>query len=315
MKTSFLSKLIIASRKSRLAIWQAEYVRKKIIELYPWCKVEILGITTKGDKIFEKVPLKINEKGLFTKELEMAIIKGKADLAVHSLKDIPMNLPSGFILCAILKREDPRDAFISNDYISLSTLPKNAVVGTNSLRRKVLIKSFFPSLIIKSLRGNIDTRLNKLDKGEYAAIILAAAGLKRLNLQKRIRMLFSPNQILPAPGQGAIAIEILDNRKELMEMLIPLNHYFSEQTVKAERAVSRNFNGSCKISLAAFAMVNNFNESEINLRAIITNPNGLKIITAEVNGPIDTPETVGLYAAELLKKKGAIEIIKSYEKK
>ncbi|MGB6056486.1 MAG: hydroxymethylbilane synthase, partial [Burkholderiaceae bacterium] len=205
MKTPYPSKLVIASRESRLAMWQAQHVRAHLTTLYPHCNIEILGMTTRGDQILDRTLSKVGGKGLFVKELEVALAEGRADLAVHSLKDVPMDLPDGFALAAVLEREDPRDAFVSNDYASLDALPDGAVVGTSSLRRQALIAARYPKLVIKPLRGNLDTRLAKLDRGEYAAIVLAAAGLKRLGLPERIRALIEPEHSLPAPGQGAMA--------------------------------------------------------------------------------------------------------------
>ena len=200
----FTGKLVIASRESRLAMWQAETVRAQLRELYPHSSVEILGMTTRGDQILDRTLSKVGGKGLFVKELEIAMLEGHAHLAVHSLKDVPMELPPEFELAAVLEREDARDAFVSNDYDSLADLPAGAVVGTSSLRRQALIAARFPHLVIQPLRGNLDTRLAKLDRGDYAAIILAAAGLKRLGLPQRIRSLLEPEQSLPAPGQGEI---------------------------------------------------------------------------------------------------------------
>src|SRR5438105_1225975 len=196
-------------------MWQAEHVRARLAELYPQCVIEILGMTTRGDQILDRTLSKVGGKGLFVKELEVAMAEGRADLAVHSLKDMPMELPQGFALAAVLEREDPRDAFVSNDYASLEALPAGAIVGTSSLRRQALIAARFPQLVIKPLRGNLDTRLGKLDRGEYAAIILAAAGLKRLGLAERIKAVIEPEQSLPAPGQGAMAIEVPAGRADL----------------------------------------------------------------------------------------------------
>ncbi|MBC7455979.1 MAG: hydroxymethylbilane synthase, partial [Massilia sp.] len=240
--------LIIASRESRLAMWQAEHVRAQLNVLYPQCAIEILGMTTRGDQILDRTLSKVGGKGLFVKELEVAMAEGRADLAVHSLKDVPMDLPEGFEMAAVLEREDPRDAFVSNHYASLDALPAGALVGTSSLRRQALIAARYPQLVIKPLRGNLDTRLGKLDRGEYAAIILAAAGLKRLGLATRIRALLDPEHSLPAPGQGAMAIEIVSGRLDidLRAVLAPLNHRASAQAVTAERTVSKVFGGSCQ---------------------------------------------------------------------
>jgi hydroxymethylbilane synthase len=290
LKYSPPTKLIIASRESRLAMWQAEHVRDRLAALYPTCEIEILGMTTRGDQILDRALSKVGGKGLFVKELEVAMAEGRADIAVHSLKDVPMDLPEGFSLAAILEREDPRDAFVSNDYSSLDELPEGAIVGTSSLRRQALIAARFPHLVIHPLRGNLDTRLRKLDQGEYAAIILAAAGLKRLGLPERIRAFLPSEQSLPAAGQGAMAIEIASNRPELMEWLAPLDHLPTSQAVSAERSVSKAFGGSCQIPLAAFATVSDGN---MFLRAMVATPDGLRVASAEVHGKADAYMELG----------------------
>ena len=300
------SALVIASRESRLAMWQSEHVRTRLLELYPRCRVDILGMTTRGDQILDRTLSKVGGKGLFVKELEVAIAEGRADLAVHSLKDMPMDLPSGFSLAAVLEREDPRDAFVSNDYASLEALPAGAVVGTSSLRRQALIAARFPHLMIQPLRGNLDTRLGKLDRGDYAAIILAAAGLKRLGLPQRIRAEISPELSLPAPGQGAMAIEIKSDRTDLAALLAPLNHAASAYAVQAERAVSRAFGGSCQIPLAAFALVDG---DQLFLRAMVATPDGTRMAHAEARGPIDLPEQLGQRVAALLQQQDAAAIL------
>ena len=287
-------------------MWQAEHVRDRLVALYPQCRVEILGMTTRGDQILDRALSKVGGKGLFVKELEVAMADGRADLAVHSLKDMPMELPPGFMLSTVLEREDPRDAFVSNDYPSLAGLPPGAVVGTSSLRRQALIAARFPALVVKPLRGNLDTRLAKLDRGEYAAIILAAAGLKRLGLPQRIRALIEPEQSLPAPGQGAMTIEILSSRTDLQQMLAPLNHIDSLRAVTAERTLSRHFGGSCQIPLAAFATIDG---ATMHLRAMVATPDGLRVAAAEVSGAADAPEALGLQLAHLLQERGAAAIL------
>jgi hydroxymethylbilane synthase len=299
-------KLVIASRESRLAMWQAEHVREKLALLYPQCSIQILGMTTRGDQILDRTLSKVGGKGLFVKELEVAIAERRADLAVHSLKDVPMTLPDGFRLAAVLEREDPRDAFVSNDFATLDSLPPGAVVGTSSLRRQALIAARYPQLIIKPLRGNLDTRLGKLDRGEYAAIILAAAGLKRLGLPQRIRAFLEPEASLPAPGQGAMAIEIHAGREDLVQWLAPLNHEATARAVLAERAVSRHFGGSCQIPLAAFATTN---DDTMQLRAMIATPDGSRIASAELRGPADAPEALGAKVADLLRQQDADTIL------
>jgi hydroxymethylbilane synthase len=300
--------LIIASRESRLAMWQAEHVRSQLRLLYPQCRIEILGMTTRGDQILDRALSKVGGKGLFVKELEVAMAEGRADLAVHSLKDVPMDLPEGFELAAVLEREDPRDAFVSNDYASLDELPAGAVVGTSSLRRQSLIAARYPQLVIKPLRGNLDTRLGKLDRGDYAAIILAAAGLKRLGLPQRIRALLDPADSLPAAGQGAMAIEILTGRSDidLRAVLAPLNHAATARAVTAERTVSKVFGGSCQVPLAAYATVD---DARMQLRAMVATPDGKRIATAEASGPADAPELLGQQVADLLQRQDAHAIL------
>ncbi|HYF41465.1 MAG TPA: hydroxymethylbilane synthase [Ramlibacter sp.] len=244
-------KLVIATRESRLALWQAEHV-KSLLEQRGH-QVSLLGMTTKGDQILDRSLSKVGGKGLFVKELEIALEEGRADLAVHSLKDVPMELPQGFQLACVMEREDPRDALVSPKYESLDALPQGAVVGTSSLRRVVLLRALRPDLRIEPLRGNLDTRLRKLDEGGYDAIVLAAAGLKRLGLAARIRHAFEPQQMLPAAGQGALGIEIRSERAEVAQALAPLSHQSTWLAVAAERAVSRALGGSCSMPLAAHA--------------------------------------------------------------
>jgi hydroxymethylbilane synthase len=298
--------LVIASRESPLAMWQAEHVRERLSALYPDCNIEILGMTTRGDQILDRTLSKVGGKGLFVKELEVAMAEGRADLAVHSLKDMPMELPPGFVLSAVLEREDPRDAFVSNDYASLEQLPAGAIVGTSSLRRQALIAARFPLLQIKPLRGNLGTRLAKLDRGEYAAVILAAAGLKRLGLADRITALIEPEQSLPAPGQGAMAIEIRADRADLQEILAPLNHLPTELAVTAERTLSRAFGGSCQVPLAAFATIDG---DQMRLRAMIATPDGLRVAVADASGAADAPEVLGETIAAALEAQDAGAIL------
>jgi hydroxymethylbilane synthase len=306
VKVSSPSKLVIASRESRLAMWQAEHVRAKLSTLYPQCTIEILGMTTRGDQILDRTLSKVGGKGLFVKELEAAMAEGRADLAVHSLKDVPMDLPEGFDLAAVLEREDARDAFVSNDYASLDALPDGAIVGTSSLRRQALIAARYPKLVIRPLRGNLDTRLGKLDKDEYAAIILAAAGLKRLGLPQRIRALIEPEQSLPAPGQGAMAIEIRSDRDDLRSVLAPLNHEATARAVNAERTVSKIFGGSCQIPLAAYATVAG---GMMRLRAMVATPDGSRIATADASAAAEHPEALGRQVAAALQTQDAEAIL------
>jgi len=257
-----MRKFTIATRESRLAMWQAEHVQTVLARLGH--QVTLLGMTTRGDQILDRALSQVGGKGLFVKELEMAIEAGHADLAVHSLKDVPMELPEGFVLACVMEREDPRDAFVSNRYAELAALPQGAVVGTSSLRRMALLRSMRPDLKIEPLRGNLDTRLRKLDEGLYDAIVLAAAGLKRLGLSERIRTVFEPTQMLPAAGQGALGIEVRTDRADVIEALGPLVHHESWLAVAAERAVSRAMGGSCSMPLAAYATLA---QGELTLRA------------------------------------------------
>ena len=243
--------IVIATRESRLALWQAEHVQALLRARGH--TVSLLGMTTLGDQILDRSLSKVGGKGLFVKELEMALADGRADIAVHSLKDVPMELPDGFALACVMEREDARDAFVSPHHARLEDLPQGAVVGTSSLRRQVLLQALRPDLQIKPLRGNLDTRLRKLDEGQFDGIVLAAAGLKRLELQERIRTEFAPEQMLPAAGQGALGIEVRADRSDLLEALAPLAHLPTWIRVTAERAVSRCMGGSCSMPLAAHA--------------------------------------------------------------
>jgi len=291
-------------------MWQATHVRDRLAALYPHCQIDILGMTTRGDQILDRTLSKVGGKGLFVKELEVAMAEGRADLAVHSLKDVPMELPEGFELAAVLEREDPRDAFVSSQYASLADLPAGSVVGTSSLRRQALIAARYPQLVIKPLRGNLDTRLAKLDRGDYAAIILAAAGLKRLGLPERIRAFMDTRESLPAAGQGAMAIEIVAGARkdgvDLRALLAPLNHEASARAVAAERKVSRFFGASCQIPLAAHATVE---DGTLHLRAMVATPDGRRSAFAESTGPLDAPEALGEQVSLRLREQDADAIL------
>jgi len=299
-----LSKLVIATRESRLALWQAEHV-KALLEQRGH-EVSLLGMTTKGDQILDKSLSKVGGKGLFVKELEVALEEGHADLAVHSLKDVPMELPEGFALACVMEREDPRDAFVSNRYATLADLPEGAVVGTSSLRRVVLLRSLRPDLRIEPLRGNLDTRLRKLDDGNYDGIVLAAAGLKRLGLAQRIRQIFEPEQMLPAAGQGALGIEVRANRSDLLEIMSPLAHQSTWLAVSAERAVSRAMGGSCSMPLAAFAT---FSGEYLQLRAAWGDPESAAALvraqSASAAADLDRAAELGAHVAAQLRAAGA----------
>ena len=291
--------LVIATRESRLALWQAEHVQALLRARGH--TVSLLGMTTQGDQILDRSLSKVGGKGLFVKELEVALEEGRAHIAVHSLKDVPMELPEGFALACVMEREDPRDAFVSPRYASLDALPQGAVVGTSSLRRQVLLQALRPDLRIEPLRGNLDTRLRKLDEGNYDAIVLAAAGLKRLGLQERIRTEFATTDMLPAAGQGALGIEIRSDRQDLMDALAPLAHQDTWLTVTAERAVSRAMGGSCSMPLAAYATLDG---TRLHLRAAWGDPEGApRLVTAEGAADVD-----GLDAAVALGERVAAEL-------
>jgi len=300
------AKLVIASRESALAMWQAEHIRDRLSLLYPQTDVSILGMTTQGDQILDVTLSKIGGKGLFVKELETALENGSADIAVHSLKDVPMHLPEGFDLACIGEREDPLDAFVSNRFDQLSSLPAGSVVGTSSLRRESQLRARFPHLDIQPLRGNVQTRLRKLDAGQYAAIILAAAGLKRLGLGDRIRAVISSEDSLPAVGQGALGIETRADRPELKALLAPLHHSDTAACVLAERAMSRALAGSCQVPLGGFAEVKG---DKLRMRGFVASPDGRKMLRAELQGEVGAPEALGNAVAEALLKQGAGEIL------
>ncbi len=300
------SRLVIATRASRLALWQAEHVQARLQALYPQCEVSLLKMTTRGDQILDRTLSKVGGKGLFVKELETALLDGRADLAVHSLKDVPVDLQSPFSLPVIMERDDPRDAFVSTAYASLEELPFGAVVGTSSLRREAQLRARFPQLEVKPLRGNLDTRLGKLDKGEYDAIILAAAGLRRLGLADRIRALLDPLVSLPSAGQGALGIEILESRTELVAWLQPLSSAESTACSLAERAVSRVLGGSCQVPLAAYAQVN---EGTLSLDALVAEPDGSRIVRSHISGKASDAIALGETAARELLDQGADAIL------
>lgn len=300
------SRLVIASRESALAMWQAQHIRDRLRALYPQTEVSILGMTTQGDQILDVTLSKIGGKGLFVKELETALEDGRADFAVHSLKDVPMVLPQGFVLAAIGEREDPHDAFVSNKYENLAALPEGSVVGTSSLRRESQLRARFPHLVIEPLRGNVQTRLRKLDEGQYAAIILAAAGLKRLGLADRIRTIISSYDSLPAVGQGALGIECRADRTDVIAMLQVLHHPDTAACVLAERAMSRALNGSCQVPLGGFAEVK---DGQLYMRGFVASSDGQRMMRAESTGSIATPEELGKRIAESLLHQGAGEIL------
>src|SRR5690554_383089 len=303
-------KLVIASRESALAMWQARHIQIRLKALYPNTDVEILGMTTTGDQILDSPLSRIGGKGLFVKELEQALADGRADLAVHSMKDVPMYLPDGFAMAAISEREDPRDAFVSNDFPDLVALPSGSVVGTSSLRRQSQLQARFPHLRIESLRGNLQTRLRKLDEGQYAAIILAAAGLKRLGLEARIADLIDVEDSIPAVGQGALGIEINADREDLYEILAPLNHSDTASCVEAERGMSRALSGSCTVPLGAYAEKEN---NEIYIRGFVASLDGSEMLRESIKGDAKDPETLGQQLAQRLRDRGADQILSALD--
>jgi hydroxymethylbilane synthase len=272
-------RLTIATRESALALWQAEHVRARLTSRYPGTAVDLLGVTTQGDRVIDRPLATIGGKGLFIKELENALREGRADIAVHSLKDVPMDMPDGFVLAAISAREDARDAFVSNRFDALSSLPPGAVVGTSSLRREAQLRERHPEVRIESLRGNVHTRLRKLDEGRYGAIILAAAGLQRLGLGTRIRALLDPDVSLPAPGQGALAIECRTDRVDLVHALAPLADRGTTLATAAERAFARALGGSCQTPLAAYA---EWQEGRLWLRGLLAGRDGRNVLRGEM---------------------------------
>ncbi|WP_043647622.1 hydroxymethylbilane synthase [Chitinilyticum litopenaei] len=301
------SRVVIATRESPLALWQAKHVKAWLEQRYPQLQVELLGMTTQGDRILDVTLNKIGGKGLFVKELEAALQDGRADLAVHSMKDVPMVLPEGFALAAIGEREDPRDAFVSNRYQSVDELPEGSVVGTASLRREAQLRARRPDLVIKPLRGNVGTRLKKLDDGEFDAIILAAAGLKRLGLAERIASLISVDDSLPAPGQGALGLEVRADRADLLTLLAPFNHAPTAACVTAERTLSQRLNGSCQVPLAAYCTVED--EHFLRLRGLVAWPDGSASVYAESNGTLKSAAALGGQVADLLRTEGATPIL------
>jgi hydroxymethylbilane synthase len=300
------SRLVIATRRSRLALWQAEHVQARLEALAPGLRVELLALSTRGDELLEVSLAKAGGKGLFVKELEAALAEGRADLAVHSMKDVPVELPGGFALAAITAREDPRDAFVSVRYPSLAALPAGAAVGTSSLRRQAQIAERYPALEVRPLRGNLDTRLAKLDRGDYQGIVLAAAGLRRLGLEARIRSYLPVEESLPAPGQAALGVECLAGRTDVAALAGLLGDTEASCCVRAERQVNRSLGGNCTIPLAAYATLA---AGRLRLRALVASPDGRRIARADCEDAASDPELLGERAAHLLRERGAAEIL------
>lgn len=300
--------LRIATRKSKLALWQAEFVKAELEARNPDLTVELVTFTTQGDKILDTPLAKIGGKGLFVKELEVAMLDGRADIAVHSMKDVPMEFPEGLGLEVICEREDPRDAFVSNNFDSFEALPQGAHVGTSSLRRQCQILAARPDLKISSLRGNVQTRLGKLDAGDYDAIILASAGLKRLELEERITEAIDDIVSLPAGGQGAVGIECRVDDERVKALLAPLNHDETAARVIAERSLNKRLQGGCQVPIACYATLNG---DELHLRGLVGSDDGSHMIRTEVTGNKADAEQLGIQAAEDLLAKGAGEILES----
>ncbi|MDG0798293.1 hydroxymethylbilane synthase [Pectobacterium punjabense] len=298
----------IATRQSPLALWQARYVQQCLNHLYPDLQVELVPMVTRGDIILDTPLAKVGGKGLFVKELELALLEGRADIAVHSMKDVPVEFPDGLGLTTICERDDPRDAFVSNHYDSLDQLPEGSCVGTSSLRRQCQLRARRPDLVIRDLRGNVGTRLSKLDNGEYDAIILAVAGLKRLGLEERIRSALSPEESLPAVGQGAIGIECRLDDDRIRQLLTPLNHTETAARVLAERAMNVRLEGGCQVPIGSYAELEG---DTLWLRALVGAPDGSQMIVGERKGSIVDAEKIGIALAEELLAKGASAILQA----
>jgi len=296
----------IATRKSALALWQAEYVKAKLVAHYPHITVELVPMSTQGDKILDTPLAKIGGKGLFIKELEIAMLEGRADIAVHSMKDVPVAFPDGFGLHAICERENPFDAFVSNHYESIDALPEGAVVGTSSLRRQCQIRKHRPDLKIKDLRGNVNTRLAKLDADEYDAIILASAGLIRLEMASRIKMVLPASLSLPAVGQGAVGIECRNDDSELISLLQALNHQTTNTRVTAERAMNERLEGGCQVPIGSFATLDG---DALTLTGMVGKPDGTTLLFASATGPANDAQRIGVEVAESLLEQGAGDIL------
>ena len=295
-----VQRLTIATRRSRLALWQAEHIKARLQALHPKLTVDLLPLSTRGDELIDRRLDEVGGKGLFVKELESAMAEGRADIAVHSMKDVPAELPPGFTLAAVTAREDARDAFVCQRYASLAELPAGAVLGTSSLRRGAQLRERHRGIEVRLLRGNVDTRLAKLDRGEYDAIVLAVAGLVRLGLEPRIRARLSVEESLPAPGQGALGVECLQTRADLLALLAPLADDDTARCVRAERAVSRLLGGSCALPLGAHATIGN---GRLELQALVASADGARIVRARAEG--DDAEALGAVVAQSLREQGA----------
>ncbi len=302
------NRLRIATRKSRLALWQAEHVAAQLRHFHPHLAVELVGMSTQGDRVLDSPLAKIGGKGLFVKELEQSMLDDSADIAVHSMKDVPAELPAGLKIEAILNREDPRDAFVSNEFSSLDELPQGARVGTSSLRRRCQLAQSRPDLQIFDLRGNVNTRLEKLDRGDFDAIVLACAGLRRLELAERIRLALEPEVMLPAVGQGAIGVECRSDDLRVRELLAPLNDAKTHVRVTAERAMNQRLEGGCQVPIAAYAELGH---GVIVLRGLVGRPDGSELVQGVISGRPDDAHELGVVLAEDLLARGADDILRS----
>lgn len=303
--------LRIATRKSPLALWQANEVARLLKIHHPNLEVELITMTTKGDKILDTPLAKVGGKGLFVKELEIGMLEGDADIAVHSMKDVPISFPDGLHLPVILEREDPTDAFVSNKYASLNELPEDAKVGTCSLRRQTQLREKMPNLQILDLRGSVNTRLDKLDEGNYDAIILASAGLKRLGFESRITQQISTDRSLPAVGQGAVGIECREKDDLINELIAPLNHHPTFLRVRAERAMNIRLNGGCQVPIAGFAELDNIDNNQLTLRGLVGFPDGSALFRSQHTGKASDGEAIGLAVAEEILAQGGNEALKA----
>lgn len=302
--------ITIATRESPLALCQAESIRSALLAVHPHLSVDLLGMTTQADQRLEVALIEIGGKGLFVKELEEALFDGRADIAVHSMKDVPMHLPPGLCIPVIGEREDPRDAFVSNKYATFAELPRGAVLGTSSLRRQTQLRAIRSDVEMKILRGNINTRLRRLDENDFDAIILASAGLKRMQMANRVRSYLSVKETLPAAGQGALGIECREDDEATRALIAPLNHTITHTCVIAERAVCRHLGGGCKVPVAAFAQIHH---DGLTIRGLVANRTGTRILRATLSGDPKHAESMGTRVAEELLQQGAEKILREFD--
>jgi hydroxymethylbilane synthase len=301
-------RLLIATRKSPLALWQAEHVRARLLEAHPELQVELVTMSTQGDRVLDSPLAKIGGKGLFVKELEQGMLEGRADIAVHSMKDVPVDFPPGLGIGAILEREDPRDGFVSNRFGSIDELPQGARVGTSSLRRQCQLRAWRPDLELRDLRGNVNTRLGRLDQGDYDAIVLACAGLKRLGMASRITRVLTPEELLPAIGQGVIGIECRLDDEIVRQLIKPLDHGPTQLRIQAERAFNATLAGGCQAPVAGFSLLGN---ELLELRGLVGRPDGSEIVRGQISGPAQDAATLGRELAEELLSRGARPILEA----